>query len=131
MENTIMYKSLAIMTAVCGGIWLQMASPASAQNLDAYAPNPYVSPPVSPYLNLGVTANGLSNYQTLVRPLIDDREALMRQSIALQKLQQQQPRDPRGGQINEPNRPDLNRQDPKSRPGSVRFYYSHYYPGLQ
>ncbi len=126
-----MYKFFAITAIACGGIWLHIASPAWAQNLNGYDSGYYVAPPVSPYLNLGVTQNGLSNYQTLVRPLIDDREALMRQSIALQKLQQQQPRDPRGGQLNEPKRPDLNWQDPKSRPGSVRFYYSHYYSGLR
>lgn len=124
-----MYRSLAICAALCGGIWLHLAAPTAAQNTNPYvaSPAPYVSPTVSPYLNLGVTTTGLSNYQTLVRPLIDDREALLRQANTLQKLQQQQQqqlREPTGGQaVNDPVR-----RDGTSRTGTGRFlYYSHYF----
>lgn len=124
-----MYRSFAICAALCGGIWVQLAASAAAQNANPYVASttPYVSPTVSPYLNLGVTTTGLSNYQTLVRPLIDDREALLRQANTLQKLQQQQQqqlRDPTGGQlVNDPVR-----RDGTSRTGTGRFfYYSHYY----
>jgi hypothetical protein len=43
---------------------------------------PYSVAPVSPYVNLGVNANGLSNYAALVRPLVQQREAQRRQSQA-------------------------------------------------
>jgi hypothetical protein len=88
----------------------------------------YATSPVSPYVNLGVNANGVSNYQTLVRPMIDEREASRQQMDGrLQPRQQardlrevQDQRDSRGG-------------DSKSS-GSpvVRFmHYSHFYGGLR
>jgi hypothetical protein len=49
-----------------------------------------VGPTVSPYLNL-LTRNqqGIVPYQTLVKPLIDQRNAIQRQGAALSQLQQQ------------------------------------------
>ncbi|HEX3727791.1 MAG TPA: hypothetical protein VHV08_16175, partial [Pirellulales bacterium] len=82
-----------------------------------------------PYLNLGVTATGLSNYQTLVKPMMDEQDAIMRQSVDLQRLQHQL-RDARDGQA----AGGAGARDPRSRGGAgSRFmYYSHYFsPGRQ
>ncbi|REK11584.1 MAG: hypothetical protein DWQ37_13810 [Planctomycetota bacterium] len=69
--------------------------------------------PVSPYLNLGTTSSGLSNYQTLVRPLIEEREVLRQQWAALEQLNQR---------LHGKGAPPL---QPKS---NVRFmHYSHYF----
>lgn len=49
-------------------------------------------PTVSPYLNLlnnNNQFNGVPNYQSLVRPLVDQQDALRRQGNSLQKLQSQ------------------------------------------
>ncbi|MBI3838757.1 MAG: hypothetical protein HY288_12600 [Planctomycetia bacterium] len=130
-----MLKSVAIGTILCVGFGLAFTSPAVAQGLGnyasgpgAYTANPYSSPPVSPYINLGINpSNGLSNYQSLVRPLIDEREAMQRQVATLQQLQQQM-RQSQFGQATQ----DPNRQDPKERPWAKHFMqYSHYYGGLR
>jgi hypothetical protein len=69
--------------------------------------------PVSPYLNLGTTSSGVSNYQTLVRPLIEEREALRRQWAALEQINQ----DLRGKSA-----------PPLRQPNAGHFmHYSHYY----
>src|SRR4029079_6348897 len=53
----------------------------------AYTPS---RPAVSPYLNLLNTNRfGISNYQTLVRPLIEQREAAQQNQANIQQLQQQ------------------------------------------
>src|SRR5262245_8030473 len=47
-------------------------------------------PTVSPYLNLLQTnSQGLSNYQSLVKPMIDQQNTLQRQGNSIQRLQQQ------------------------------------------
>jgi hypothetical protein len=52
--------------------------------------NLYNRPTVSPYLNLLNTDRfGVSNYQTLVRPLIEQREAAVQNQANIQQLQQQ------------------------------------------
>jgi hypothetical protein len=119
-----MLKSLAIWTISCGGLGLALAAPTFAQGPGAYSVNPYSSPPISPYISLGFNpSNGLSNYQTLVRPLIEEREEMQRQTATLQQLQQQM----RQGQIGQATK-DPNRQDPKERPWAKHFmHYSHYY----
>lgn len=69
--------------------------------------------PVSPYLNLGTTSSGVSNYQTLVRPLIEEREALRRQWAALEQINQ----DLRGKSA-----------PPLRQPNAGHFmHYSHYF----
>ncbi len=98
-----------------------------AQTQNGYPPNqnsPFSSPTVSPYLNLGETPSGVSNYQSLVRPLIDGQDALSRQTATIQRLQRQL-RDSReaklgGGPPSAGNKPGV---------GSAgRFmYYSHYF----
>jgi hypothetical protein len=49
-----------------------------------------VGPTVSPYLNLlQSTQFGVTNYQSLVRPLIDQGNAINRQGNSLNRIQQQ------------------------------------------
>jgi hypothetical protein len=125
----IMARPLAVLAVLCGGLWLQMAVPAAAQNWGTYNSPAYAAPQqLSPYLNLGFNQNGLSNYQTLVRPMIDEQESIQRQSASLQKLQRQM-------------RDSQNRQDPRDSAGgasntrsqsAVRFmHYSHYFEGVR
>jgi hypothetical protein len=62
---------------------------ASAQAQYGTSDNP-VGPTVSPYLNL-LQSNqfGATNYQSLVRPLINQGNAINRQANSLNRLQQQ------------------------------------------
>ena len=131
--------TVAVLTIACAGLWLHTETPAVAQGLgingsnasvrrDAYGRVTYTNPPVSPYVNLGFNPNGLSNYQTLVRPMIAEREASRWQSEILQPSRQ--PRDDaRDGR----NRRDSKMEDSKpGTPGNVRFmHYSHFYGGLR
>lgn len=80
-------------------------------------------PTVSPYLNLGTSTNGLSNYQTLVRPLIEEREVLNRQWAELERLNSRVTGAPL------PRQP--NRLGNGGRAGTaVRYmHYSHYFGG--
>lgn len=116
-----------IASILCGAVWLQTGSPAFAQSA---RPHPYsersvAGATVSPYLNLGVNSNGLSNYQTLVRPLLDQREALARQTAVSQRLQNR----PRG-RDDGPGVVDPQEDRVKARSVSRRFLnYSHYFPG--
>src|SRR5882724_5680757 len=84
-----MPKSIGAIMVVASGIWLQSAVQATAQNMRPFDAVPYTSPTVSPYLNLGINQYGVSNYQSLVKPMIEDREALTSQSTNIQRLQQQ------------------------------------------
>jgi hypothetical protein len=80
-------------------------------------------PTVSPYLNLTGNTN-LASYQTLVRPIIDEREELNRQWARLDQLNQQL-----GGAPGAVGPGDQNRNPTRGRGTSaVRFlHYSHYY----
>lgn len=62
----------------------QVARPFDSPSRGKYAPIESRQT-VSPYVNL-TNGNGLSNYQTLVRPLIEEREELNRQWAALDDL---------------------------------------------
>ena len=63
---------------------------AFAQQYHGHSDNPN-GPTVSPYLNLLQNNNGanIGNYQTLVKPLIDQGNAINRQGKGLSALQQQ------------------------------------------
>jgi hypothetical protein len=66
---------------------------AMAQNMSGFptghSDNPN-GPTVSPYLNLLQTnSQGFNSYQTMVKPIVDQQNALQRQGSALQNLQQQ------------------------------------------
>lgn len=80
-------------------------------------------PTVSPYLNM-VNNTNLASYQTLVRPIIDEREELNRQWARLDQLNQKL-----GGAPGEVGPPDSNRTPARGRGTSaVRFmHYSHYF----
>jgi hypothetical protein len=62
---------------------------AEAQNYRGTSDNP-IGPTVSPYLNL-INSNqfGTTNYQSLVRPLVQQGNAINRQGGELNRLQQQ------------------------------------------
>lgn len=77
-------------------------------------------PTVSPYLNLlqnNNQLNGIPNYQSLVRPLLDQQSAIQRQGASLQRLQQQVSTDGKG--------PGAQRAT-----GHMSYFmnYSHFYP---
>lgn len=81
------------------------------------ADNP-VGPTVSPYLNLLNTDQfGVTNYQSLVRPLVQQGNAINRQGNELNRIQQQIS-SPRGGYGG-------------AATGHTTFFmnYSHFYPG--
>lgn len=80
------------------------------------------SPTVSPYLNLVNNPNSnVTNYQTLVRPMMEEREALHRQNM--------------GPQGNPRSQPATSRRGSQQQEGPVqaaRFLnYSHYYGTLR
>ena len=82
----------------------------------------YASPRVSPYLNLGVSSSGLSTYPTLVRPMIDDQQAIARQSAEIDRLQRQV----RGGRDVQAR--TAKPADARAAASSGRFMnFSHYY----
>jgi hypothetical protein len=120
-----MKKSFIASDIMFGVAWLQLARTAPAQNGPVSNQSLYSAPAVSPYLNLGYSANGLSNYQSLVKPMIDEREDLSRQSVSLQQLQRQL----RNGQGAED---PANRNRKTRSQTTVRFmHYSHFYEGLR
>jgi hypothetical protein len=125
---------LTIAAIVWGGSWLLLAPAATGQSLQynsvtpKYA-GPYKSaifsrPTVSPYLNLGTSANGLSNYQTLVRPLIAEREAIERQSDTLDRLDRQIQGAAATGDWREVERIS---RSARSQQGVRFMHYSHYF----
>jgi hypothetical protein len=83
-----MRPSLIITIIICGAVWLQAASATIAQQppRSASLAESRTGSTVSPYLNLGINSNGLSNYSTLVRPLLNQRELLARQALTKQRL---------------------------------------------
>jgi hypothetical protein len=76
-------------------------------------------PTVSPYLNL-LQSNtfGVTNYQSLVKPLIEQSSAIRRQGRAINQVQQQLYSGPNYG------------ASPSGR-GSHFMFYSHFYPGMR
>jgi hypothetical protein len=129
-----MQRQLVVFTIACLGGWLATGSTALAQLSAQYNPGPSQireyynrttdpAPTLSPYVNLGINPNGLSNYQTFVKPMIDDRDALRTQSSNLLQLRQQLG-DPRTAKNERGARNE-------AKPGTqlkVRFmHYSHFY----
>ena len=77
-------KRLVFVSAVLIALGI-FSEPAAAQSYD-----PYSRPTVSPYLNLLQTNRfGITNYQTLVRPMIEQRQSNIQQQANIQQLQQQ------------------------------------------
>lgn len=115
-------------STACLLAWLLSASVSMAQQprRDAYFADPAVAATVSPYLNLGVNANGVSNYQSLVRPLLDQRAALTRQTMATDRIHHQP-----GLSQGDNSGYGTPREDRRSGHAARRFMnYSHYFvPG--
>ena len=119
-----------------GGLCLLLAATAVAQIRamynsengavrDAYNGRGTSNLTVSPYVNLGLNPNGLSNYQTLVRPMIDQREYSRAQTEQLQ-----QPRPAARAARNAREQADESAENQKPR-ASVRFmHFSHFYGGI-
>lgn len=100
------------------------APPSAAQQPRSrpYLATATTSQTVSPYLNLGVDANGLSNYPSLVRPLLEQREMLARQTASDPRARGQS----RGGRPSRTgNAAPADARD--SGPDSRFMNYSHYY----
>ncbi len=123
-----MIKSTAIVVlaaGICGTMAIGQADGQGLRPFDAPRQNamsPYgtaeARPTVSPYVNLTYGSNGLSNYQTLVRPLIEERESLNRQWAELDKISNQL----YGTAAVRPSGPSARRT------ASHRFmHYSHYF----
>lgn len=112
---------------VCALAWLLATSSSVAQRprFDAYFANPAAGATVSPYLNLGVDSAGYSNYQTFVRPLLEQRAAMARQAIAESRDQHQ-----RGAFQSSGVGQGSRRNDTRGGRAPRRFMnYSHYFGG--
>ena len=132
-----MLKHLSGLSIVGAGLWLFTASSVLAQTGSPYNSasgpgrayfNERGTPnlTVSPYVNLGVNPNGLSNYQTLVRPMIDQREYLRAQTEQLQP-----PRPATRMARNARDLIDESAENMKPKP-NVRFmHFSHFYGGFR
>lgn len=128
---------LTILSIIASGLWLLAAPTAMAQTRSPY--NSENGPgrdfynnrgtsnlTVSPYVNLGLNSNGLSNYQTLVRPMIDQREYARAQT---EQLQPPRPAARTARNTREPA--DESAENAKPR-ASVRFmHFSHFYGGIR
>jgi hypothetical protein len=70
---------------------LAFAQQPGYMGIGGHSDNPN-GPTVSPYMNLlqgNNQLNGVPNYQSLVKPLVDQQNAIQRQGNSLQRLQQQ------------------------------------------
>ena len=110
-------KSVSFGSALAAVVLPTLASSASAQGWggggSSHNPN---GPTVSPYLNLLSNTNpDITNYQSLVKPLINQNNALRRQGGAIQQLQSQQLQGPSGG-------------GGGTGVHSYFMFYSHYFP---
>ena len=106
-----------------GACWF-LATPAMAELPDPRLATTYSPSPVSPYLNLGYNLNGTSNYQTLVRPMIDGAKACCGRQPRFSSCKRGR-RDGRDGV-------EADSQNATGHPqaGVRRMYYSHFYSGL-
>lgn len=122
-----------ILVATCFLLVAGAAQQASAQynpfqidNLARQQQYQLTRPTVSPYLNLLNLNNqqaSLPNYQTLVRPQLDQRQESQQQQRQIRQLNQQ---------VSNIDRRSLNNQQGSATGHPTRFMtYSHYYPGLQ
>lgn len=132
-----MLGRLTFLSIIGGGLCLLMASTAVAQSRarynsengpgrDFYNNRGTSNLTVSPYVNLGINPNGLSNYQTLVRPMIEQREYSRAQTEQLQP-----PRPAARTSRNTREQADESAEIAKPR-ASVRFmHFSHFYGGIR
>ncbi len=121
-----MRRPIIIFAIVCGGTWLP-TTVVVAQNMGGtYTNYTYTPPAVSPYLNLTMNANGLSNYQSLVKPMLDEQDALSWQSANLSQLQQQM-RQGRAPAVQGPRDSSGRETSSRQRPAGRFMNFSHYY----
>ena len=112
-----MNRQAFLMLVAAAVVSLVGLHPASAQGWGggASSNNPN-GPTVSPYLNLLSNNNPtVTNYQSLVKPLINQNDAIRRQGGAIQQLQSQQYQGPSGG-------------GGGTGVHSYFMFYSHYFP---
>jgi hypothetical protein len=83
-------KPRTVLLAASAVIALVLPRVAMAQYpVGGHSDNPN-GPTVSPYLNLlNINSQGFSSYQTMVKPIVDQQNALQRQGSAIQRLQNQ------------------------------------------
>ena len=94
-------------------------SAASAQNFYRGSSDNPNGPTVSPYLNLlQSNAFGVTNYQSLVKPLIEQSSAIRSQGRAINQVQRQLYSGANAG------------ASPSGR-GSHFMFYSHFYPNMR
>ncbi len=110
------------------GFWFATKPCAEAQQVnrpfDARYRDPYAartSPTVSPYVNLANENGGYTNYQSLVRPLIEEREELNRQWSALEALNH------RVGGVSSRELDMERRRTKRGTSGARWMHYSHYF----
>ena len=109
--------SSRIMLVVVAALAMTLAASRSASAQGIYrgtSDNPN-GPTVSPYLNLLSSDQfGVTNYQSLVRPLVNQGNAIQRQGGAIQRLQQQ----------------SYSAAGPRAGTGHSSYFmnYSHFYP---
>ena len=78
-----------VLLAAAAVVALVVPQVAMAQYVGGHSDNPN-GPTVSPYLNLLQTnSQEFSSYQTMVKPIVDQQNALQRQGSAIQRLQSQ------------------------------------------
>ncbi len=117
-----MNHRLLFVLAAAGIISLSSLSSAAAQGraIGGGSTNNPNGPTVSPYLNLLQNNNSnITNYQSLVKPLINQNNALQRQGGAIQQLQQQRSYGGGGGYSG------------GTGVHSYFMFYSHYYPSAR
>ena len=113
--NKLVHRSLVLLAVAFPGTALAQVNGGSR-----YVP---ARPTVSPYINLVDNTSGLSNYQTLVRPLIEEREELNRQWTELERINQQM-----NGMAGAVRRPESGPMGTGKRSTAVRYmHYSHYF----
>jgi hypothetical protein len=78
-DDQTMNRFYLMLLVACIILLMLQCLPASGQQPreDVAAP----PPTVSPYVNLGFNSNGVSNYQSLVRPMLDSRESTTRRTV--------------------------------------------------
>lgn len=108
---------LLALTVLAIAIVAVVPNVASAQGFYRGSSDSPNGPTVSPYMNLlQSNAFGVTNYQSLVKPLIDQGSAIRNQGRAINQVQQQLYSGAGGA--------------PSGR-GSRFMYYSHFYPNMR
>lgn len=120
-----MRKLAAIVTLSLAVVCVTTATSVGQQpNGNSYFANVGPAPTVSPYLNLGVNEYGISNYPSLVRPLLNQRDAQAKQAMAMARARvQSHGRDARPG--------NGAGDEQNNRRASHFMSYSHYYGGTR